>query len=82
MTIDMNEVYKEFSDELTKLSIPHNGFMGVKRLDYTKAMEKVQKKYGLRQGHPQFLEWVFTCVGRSPMIIEDEEGAGSDESTT
>lgn len=47
----------------------------VRRGVYTKAMKKVQDKYGLRQGHPDFLEWVFTCVGRSPIIIEDKEGA-------
>ena len=55
----------------------------VSRSRYTEELKKIQDENGLKQGHPDFLEWVFTCVGRSPIIIDDEEkGAGHSEPTT
>jgi hypothetical protein len=71
--VDLGKVYDEFAQEF----IQYMTLEGISRTDYTKAMHKVQDKYGLKQGHPQFLEWVFTCVGRSPVIIEDKEGDGA-----
>jgi hypothetical protein len=90
--VDINQAHEELLTELfgttdiTTFDIIESKMKvkSVHRSAYTKAMEKVQKKYGLRQGHPDFLAWVFTCVGRSPMIIEDGEdrrveGAGENE---
>lgn len=80
--VDLQKVQDELKAEISiELFGTSEGIIiinEVKRSTYTRAMEKVQNKYGLRQGHPQFLEWVFTCVGQSPIIIEDEEGAGED----
>jgi hypothetical protein len=79
--VDINKAHDELIEKL--FCVPANtigSVVGLKisRSFYTKCMEAVQDKYGLKQGHPQFLEWVLTCVGRSPIIIEDEEGAGED----
>lgn len=67
-------------DEMT-ITVEDGGYIlpYVTRSKYTEAMHKIQDKHGLKQGHPQFLEWVFTCVGHSPIIVEDEEGAGENE---
>ena len=59
----------------------------VEHTKYVDAMHKVQDKYGLKQGHPDFLEWIFTCVGPSPIIVADTavtevRGADDNESTT
>jgi hypothetical protein len=81
--IDINVVYEEFLRELFG-SVPEDvSSQEVKRSEYTKAMKAVQERHGLKQGHPDFVGWVFTLVGRSPMIIEDnEKGAGEDEPTS
>lgn len=71
--VDINQAHEELMTELFgKFYREKQEPLMVERTTYTRAMETVQKKYGLRQGHPDFLAWVFTCVGRSPMIIEDE----------
>ena len=76
--VDISGVYEEFMVELFNLpktdweaNFPAN--REVTRSRYTKIMKQIQKDYGLKQGHPQFIEWIFTCVGRSPIIIEDDE---------
>lgn len=86
----INEAYEAFIYELfgsTKKELDDKGLtpssMTVTRKQYTEAMHKIQDQYGLKQGHPNFMEWVFTLVGNSPTIIEDnEEGAGNDEPTS
>lgn len=80
--VDINQAHEELLIELFG-SVPEDvAVLEVKRTDYTEAMKKVQDRHGLKQGHPDFLAWVFTCVGRSPMIIEDNsKGAGHNEST-
>jgi hypothetical protein len=47
--------------------------LSVDRTRYTETMLEVQKEYGLQQGDPDFLEWVLTLVGRSPVITEGRE---------
>jgi len=75
--VDLNAAHEELLSELFE----ERRAGKVTRSSYTKAMHKVQDKYGLKQGHPQFLEWVFTCVGHSPIIVEDEgaEANGTEE---
>lgn len=86
----LNEAYEAFMYELfgsTSKELTDKGVapdeLSVTKKSYTEAMHKVQDAYGLKQGHPLFMEWVFTLVGNSPIIVEnDEEGAEHDESTT
>jgi hypothetical protein len=47
---------------------------------YKDAMQKIADKYKLEMGHPNYFEWIFTLVGRSPQIThkgEDENGSVS-----
>ena len=44
----------------------------VSREDYTKALHKVQDDFGLKQGHPEFISWVFALLGNSPQIEGEE----------
>lgn len=76
--VDIGGVYEEFMVELFDLpkseweaNFPAN--REVARSRYTEVMKKVQDEHGLKQGHPQFMEWIFTCVGRSPIIVDDNE---------
>ena len=82
----VTQAYEEFLIELFG-SVPEDvSTCQVTRSKYTETMKRVQEKYELEQGKPDFLEWIFTCVGRSPIIIEDtentNEGAGYNESTS
>lgn len=79
--ISINDVYEEFLTELfSTLEGAINPYeLQVSRSRYKDAMNKIQDKYGLRQGHPQFIEWIFTCVGRSPVIVDDKKGAEENE---
>lgn len=43
---------------------------------YTEAMKAIQEKYGLTQGHPQYLEFMLTLVGRSPQFTKGAEDDG------
>jgi hypothetical protein len=45
----------------------------IDRETYTKEMKKVQERFDLVPGDPDFLEWVLTLTGRSPKIIEGAE---------
>lgn len=78
MTTLIEQAYKELMNELFGSEVYEEGTkvsdLRVKRSVYTVAMHKVQEKYGLKQGHPDFAGWVFTLISRSPNIIEDEEG--------
>lgn len=83
MNVNISEAHEElmyrlFGSDITEVD-PTT--LSVSRKKYDKKLKEVQKEYGLKQGHPQFMEWVFTCVGRSPIIVEDEdaEGAGTHE---
>lgn len=53
------------------------GIHSTDRETYTKTMQEIQEEYGLKQGEPDFLEWILTMLGRSPQIYENE-GAGKD----
>jgi hypothetical protein len=72
-------VTKAYNDFMTRLfgEVPKEPREHeVTREQYTQTMQDVQKFYGITQGHPGFLEFMLTMVGRSPKIIE---GAGNDE---
>ena len=76
--VDIGGVYDEFMVALydlpkSEIDKKEPSELEVTRSHYTKVMKQIQKDYGLKQGHPQFMEWIFTCVGRSPIIIEDDE---------
>jgi hypothetical protein len=77
---------KKAHDELmlklygTTIEDPRMG--SVYRDDYTKAMLEVQEKYGLEQGDPDFLEWMLTLVGRSPMLIDRPSEGGNADATS
>lgn len=43
----------------------------VDRDKYTEEMVAVQERYGLHQGDPDFLEWMLTLVGRSPVLTSE-----------
>jgi hypothetical protein len=77
--VDINQAYHDFMVLLFGEVPKDVAQEQVTRARYTELMKQVQDDYGLRQGHPDFPAWVFTLVGRSPMIIEDEEGAGEHE---
>lgn len=70
--VDLNEAHNELMSELFEERREGR----VTRSAYTKALIKVQDKYGLKQGHPDFLGWIMTCIGNSPELVEDEEGGG------
>ena len=44
----------------------------VSREHYTKALRQVEVEYDIKQGDEDYLEWVLTLLGRSPIINEDE----------
>lgn len=69
----IQKAYDEFMIELFGEVPKDVSLMTVSRSGYTKAMQDVQTKYSIKQGDPDFIEWLFTLIGRSPMIIEDEE---------
>lgn len=75
--VDITQAHNELMEELFGISRDKrfDPYKPIKRSVYTKAMKKVQDKHGLKQGHPDFMGWIFTCIGNSPIIIEDEEGA-------
>lgn len=82
MSDTINKAFEEFMIELFG-SVPEDiASQKVNRSEYMEKMKKVQEKYGLKQGHPDFVGWLFTLIGRSPIIIEDDkEGASKNEST-
>lgn len=49
---------------------------------YTKAMERIQDKFGLVQGHPQHLEFVLTLLGRSPKFTKGAEDSDRNNEKT
>lgn len=68
---------RAYNDFITRLigHVPSNPQdWEVPREYYTRTMAAVQQEYGLTQGHPEFLHFMLTMVGRSPKIIE---GAGN-----
>lgn len=69
--VDINQAHEELMIELFGSVPEENALNIVTRSEYTRAMQKIQDKYGLKQGHPDFLGWVFTCVGHSPLIVEN-----------
>lgn len=75
--VDILSAHRELIIELFGREPDELSSESVTRTTYTEAMKKIQRRYGLEQGHPDFLEWVFTCVGRSPRIVEDEEPKGA-----
>ena len=46
--------------------------MTVSRERYTEVMEKIQKEYGLTEGNPALVLFVFEQLSRSPKFEEDE----------
>lgn len=44
----------------------------VTRSHYTKALRDTEEQFGIGQGDADYLEWVLTLIGRSPIIVEDE----------
>lgn len=76
---------KAYNDFMTRLfgHVPKEpGKLEVPRERYTEIMHEVQKEYGLTQGHPDFLEFMLTMVGRSPKIIEGAGEDGTDATNT
>lgn len=78
----LDAAYNEFMEELfgTVPTQPAQEF--VDREKYREVMIKVQKRYGLEQGDPDFLEWVLTLVGRSPQLVDAGEGDDADARST
>lgn len=64
-----NEMMMELFGEVPK----EPGTLQVDRDKYKESLHRVQNKYGLRQGDPDFLEWVLTALGRSPMLTSEGE---------
>lgn len=76
--VDINQMYDELLHELFGdiIGAVDVSTLMVRRSKYTEAMHKIQEKYGVKQGHKDFLPWILTCVGRSPKIVEDEGTEG------
>lgn len=45
----------------------------VTRRDYAKAMQSVQKEFGLVEGDPDFILFVLEQLSRSPRFVNEEE---------
>lgn len=64
-------ITKAYNEFMTRLfgEVPQDpGTLTVEKEHYTTEMMRVQKRYGLEHGDPDFLEWMLTLVGRSPML--------------
>lgn len=77
-------VTKAYNDFMTRafgmeVDLIHPGDYSIHEDEYKEHMAAIQEIYGLSQGHPQYLEFMLTMVGRSPKIIK---GAGTDDGTT
>ena len=71
--MEITGAYEEF---LTKLfgRVPEDvSKEQVTRSRYTEVMKQVQEKHGLKQGHPLYMTWIFTLVGNSPIIVDDND---------
>jgi hypothetical protein len=83
-----DRIGRAYIELMTKLfgSVPANPHeRSVERDTYDTAMKDVQEQYGLEQGDPDFLEWVLTVVGRSPVLTQRGEivyGTGDETNTT
>ena len=77
----VDRAYNEFMTRLFGYVPENPRTLTVDRETYTKVMQEIQEKYGLEQGHPDFLEWTLTLVGRSPRLTK-EKGAGTNDSTS
>jgi hypothetical protein len=80
-----DRIGRAYSELMTKLfgSVPINPHVcSVERDVYETAMKEVQEQYGLTQGDPDFLEWVLTAVGRSPVLTDKGEIVYGIERTT
>lgn len=73
-------VTQAYNDFMTKLfgTVPANASeYTVSEEVYRGCMQQVMAKHGLHQGHPKYLEFILTMVGRSPQIDRGaEEGNG------
>ena len=70
----VRKIHDEFLYELFGDKIPEDlSRIVVSREAYTKARDTIEKKYGLRQGHPDYLLWVLQQLSRSPYIEKEEE---------
>jgi hypothetical protein len=69
----VTKAYNEFMVRLFGTIPSHPNELFVDKEVYTKEMHTVQERYGLTQGTPDFLEWVLTLVGRSPVLTSEGE---------
>jgi len=81
-----DEDYAEFASSVTLVSkahdellrrlfgeIPENvGSLVVSKEKYTEVMKEIQKEYGLGEGSPNHMLFVFEQLSRSPKFKEDE----------
>lgn len=45
----------------------------VDRSTYRKALRKIEARYSLAEGDPEYLEWVLLLIGRSPRFKKEED---------
>lgn len=70
----LEKIHTEFMDNLSGSLLANDAgeAKSVLRSVYVRELDKIQEKYGLREGHPDFMLWILLLLGRSPCIIDDE----------
>jgi len=85
-TTATDEDYAEFASSVALVSGAHDellrrlfgeipadvGALVVSKNKYTEVMQEIQKEYGLGEGSPNHMLFVFEQLSRSPIFEEDE----------